>query len=435
MTSDRNTEIFIKDAREVHGSLYDYSKVNYTNSTTKVCIIDPEYGEFWQIYHNHVIKKQNHPKRGIQNNTKQRSSNTEAFIKKAQKIHNNFYDYRKVEYINSNTKVVIIDKELGSFTQKPSNHLSGQGHPGRTSEKVRAKTKLPFEEFVKRSKIVHGDIYNYDNTNYINNRTLVEIIDPVYGIFKVLPHLHYKGQGHPMRTSSHISRISLSWLLSLPNATDFIIPYQEPTIILNGKKRKVDAYDPITNTCYEFEGSYYHGWNGKAITNRKSYDKTLEKNQDIISAGYNLVVMWEHEWLKLVTREDWDRIPVNFDLTKIFVEKARQIHGNRFDYSKTIYTHNAVTVTIIDRESMREFQQSPNSHLSGHGYKPERNLDTFIEQSRKIYGTRYNYSKCQFVNNHTDVVLLDTLTNQEIKTKPRNHLRYYKKFGKKQNCL
>ena len=40
------TEIFIKKSREKHGDKYDYSKVDYVNGRTKVCIICPEHGEF-----------------------------------------------------------------------------------------------------------------------------------------------------------------------------------------------------------------------------------------------------------------------------------------------------------------------------------------------------------------------------------------------------
>lgn len=51
------TEEFIKRARAVHGDKYDYSKVEYVNSHTKVCIICPEHGEFWQTPSNHMRGK------------------------------------------------------------------------------------------------------------------------------------------------------------------------------------------------------------------------------------------------------------------------------------------------------------------------------------------------------------------------------------------
>lgn len=43
-----NTEIIISQFIEIHGSKYNYSKVKYINAKTKVCIICPEHGEFWQ---------------------------------------------------------------------------------------------------------------------------------------------------------------------------------------------------------------------------------------------------------------------------------------------------------------------------------------------------------------------------------------------------
>lgn len=48
------TEEFIKRARAIHGDKYDYSKVEYINIKTKVCIICPEHGEFWQVPAEHL---------------------------------------------------------------------------------------------------------------------------------------------------------------------------------------------------------------------------------------------------------------------------------------------------------------------------------------------------------------------------------------------
>ena len=52
--SKKNTEEFIKEAREKHGDKYDYSKVDYVNNSTKICIICPQHGEFWQRPNSHL---------------------------------------------------------------------------------------------------------------------------------------------------------------------------------------------------------------------------------------------------------------------------------------------------------------------------------------------------------------------------------------------
>lgn len=51
------TEEFIRRAKEIHGDRYDYSKVVYTNAITKVCIICPIHGEFWQTPNSHLSGK------------------------------------------------------------------------------------------------------------------------------------------------------------------------------------------------------------------------------------------------------------------------------------------------------------------------------------------------------------------------------------------
>ena len=43
MAKKLTTQEFIKKARKIHGDKYDYSKVEYIKSTSKVCIICPKH--------------------------------------------------------------------------------------------------------------------------------------------------------------------------------------------------------------------------------------------------------------------------------------------------------------------------------------------------------------------------------------------------------
>jgi hypothetical protein len=127
--SRKTTQLFIEDAKKVHGDKYDYSQVEYKNARTKVCIICPQHGEFWQTPVKHISSKQGCPKCGdILNGFRKRIGN-ENFIKHSKKIHNNKYDYSKVEYINIDTKVCIICPQHGEFWQTPYCHLNGHGCP------------------------------------------------------------------------------------------------------------------------------------------------------------------------------------------------------------------------------------------------------------------------------------------------------------------
>lgn len=81
MPGKLTTEEFIQKAREVHGDKYDYSKVEYKNSSTKVCIVCTEHGEFYQELHKH-LKGQ-----GCRKCTGCAKLTTEDFIKKSRERH------------------------------------------------------------------------------------------------------------------------------------------------------------------------------------------------------------------------------------------------------------------------------------------------------------------------------------------------------------
>ena len=114
---------FIQIAKVIHKNKYDYSKVNYINAKTKVCIICHEHGEFWQEPNNH-LQGQGCPKCGGSE-----KMNNISFTEKAKLVHGDKYDYSKVNYINSKTKICIICSEHGEFWQRPNDHLNGNGCP------------------------------------------------------------------------------------------------------------------------------------------------------------------------------------------------------------------------------------------------------------------------------------------------------------------
>lgn len=116
-------EEFIKKANEKHNGKYEYSKVEYVNAKTKVCIICPKHGEFWQTPNAHT-KGQGCPKC----NGKY-APTIEEWIVSARKVHGDKYDYSNVEYVNNATKVCIKCPKHGEFWQKPIHHLQGQGCP------------------------------------------------------------------------------------------------------------------------------------------------------------------------------------------------------------------------------------------------------------------------------------------------------------------
>lgn len=183
----KTTAEFINDVRKIHGNKYDYSKVNYINNHTKVCIICPEHGEFWQLPQDHLQKKAGCPKCAtIELHNKQRKS-TEDFIKEANQVHHYKYDYSKADYKGSHTNITIICPKHGEFQQLPTNHLKGCGCPKCNN----SKGELKVEHYLQNHNIEYISQYEIE---YLGNKTRKTRID--FYLPKLNMAIEYNGIQH-----------------------------------------------------------------------------------------------------------------------------------------------------------------------------------------------------------------------------------------------
>ena len=99
-------------------------------------------------------------------------------------------------------------------------------------------------------------------------------------------------------------------------------------------------------------------------------------------------------------------------LTKeIFIERAKQIHGNKYDYSEVEYIDANTKVKIIC-PIHGEFLQTPSRHTNmkqgcpkcSHQSYPNTS-EIFIEKARSIYGDKYTYDKVNYKNNKTPITI------------------------------
>ena len=197
---ETRTSEFTEKSITVHGNKYDYSKVEYVNSKTKVCIVchkideitGEKHNEFWQVPYSH-----------LNGSTCPKCSNhfmsQEIFIKRANVIHNNKYDYSKVEYKAVKTKVSIICPDHGEFEQTTDNHINKkQGCPHCGVIKRTKKQTSNTQEFVEKAIKKHGELYDYSNTKYINAISKVSIHCKIHGEFLQKANDHLNGCGCPL---------------------------------------------------------------------------------------------------------------------------------------------------------------------------------------------------------------------------------------------
>lgn len=260
---------FILQAKKVHGDKYDYGKVKYINSRTKVCITCPIHGDFFQSPPQH-LEGRGCPKCG---GTAKKS--TQQFIEQAKSKHNNKYSYDKTIYVNDRTKVIITCPIHGDFLQSPNQHIRGRGCPycGHNH-------KYSTEEFVELANKVHSFKYQYNNTQYVNSQSKVTITCPLHGDFEQVAYHHINGSGCPTCKST-LGENKITYFLKRKKI-DFVAQYKIPNeyLFCKNKRLYVDFYLPKHNTIIEFNGAQ-HYMPTKFFSDKREFWEQQERDNSV----------------------------------------------------------------------------------------------------------------------------------------------------------
>lgn len=301
------TEMFIERAKSVYGNKYNYDKTIYVDTKHKVIVsCNAGHKDFTIIPRNHI-----NGARGCKDCWKEEiKARFSKFVIDANKLHENKYDYSASNYINSTTEISIICPIHGPFLQLPSKHLLPHGCPDCGGSRP-----LNKEIFIERATAIHGDKYDYSKVVYINNNIDIIIICPTHGDFNQSPHSHMEGHNCNKCSNSGISNPETKWLDSLNILEDnrqFTIKYTYfdfDSQKVKNKSYSFDGYDPITNTIYEYHGSYFHGdpryfkpWDINKKTHSsfgELYNNTLIKRNFALALGYTIVENWDSERIEV----------------------------------------------------------------------------------------------------------------------------------------
>ena len=290
---------FIEKASKIHNNKYTYPirewwDKNYKGNKTKIPIICPQHGEFYQSVSNHLVGYGCLKCSKEQQNREQRLSYQE-FLEKANKVHNNKYQYPFDEnwwnkyYRNRvETKIPIVCPQHGEFQQSVNNHLSGQGCSICGIEKLIEINKLSYQDFIKKAKEIHGDKYIYPfneewwQKNYINNKQKVSIICPQHGEFQQDVYNHLQSHGCP-KCFNNFSR-----------GEEEIRKYIEllgfKTEKYRDSKFEIDIFVSELNLGFEYNGIRWHSDQFK----HPKYHQ--EKSLYFAEKGIKLIHIWEDWW-------------------------------------------------------------------------------------------------------------------------------------------
>lgn len=231
-----DTETFISRAVEVHSGKYDYSKVTYTGSQNKVCIICPTHGEFRQQPDDHMAGHGCQKCSGEMNGIKQYGSlrvSYDEFLRRANEIHHGKYTYIKSTFGHRDQPMTIICPEHGEFQQNRNNHIFLKHGCQECGYKKRRS---------QNEWLDHMEVFDREVIMMIDGRKI-------------------QADGYDPETNTIYEFNGDFW-------------HGNPDVY-----KDMDAINKVTKTTF-----------------CELYEKTLRKRDLILNAGYNLVEIWENDW-------------------------------------------------------------------------------------------------------------------------------------------
>lgn len=251
-----------------------------------------------------------------------KKSTLEEFIIKAIKVHGNKYSYAKVYYVNSSTKVdIICNKCKRSFKQTPNKHLMGQNG-------CCFNTNIPMttQVFINKVKLIHGNKYSYDNTEYVNSKTLVKIICNSCGKqYTQRPLEHLKGHNCCRCYTYHLTYTTDDFIASAIEVHGDVYDYS--CSVYNGTNTVINIRCKNCNIMF-YPTPSNHLFKKSGCPNCYLIKKTYTKDT--------------------------------------FVHIANTKHNNFFNYEKTNYINNKNKITITC-PIHGDFITSPRNHIK-HAY-------------------------------------------------------------------
>lgn len=246
-----------------------------------------------------------------------------AWVERAKAKHNNKYSYLKTEK-DDEGKIEIVCPAHGTFKQTPQKHMYGRGCPKCGHQGKEA------EEHLAEIRALHPN-YDFSQSVYVNSKTKMAVRCPEHGVFHTTPNALKLEQGCPKCGDTRggvVRRMSVEQAKALAAAA-------------HGDRYEYDwstfkkSTEPMRMICKE-HGEFWQ---------KMDFHRT---GVGCTACGY--------ERAKQVNRVPW----------KDWLVQARRVHGDKYQYDETTYTHSKADLRMICPEH-GEFWQRPNNHTNGAG--------------------------------------------------------------------
>lgn len=258
--------------------------------------------------------------------------------------------------------------------------LFRRGGIGRLLTPPKMTRRLTTETFIQRGFAVHGEKYDYSRVVYAGKDKKVKIVCTTHGEFSQTPHNHtYNAQGCPKCGDIARNDGRMATLESV-----------------------LSKFRLIHGDTFDYSGVVYIGTNEHVTIICRIHGEFRQTPHSHID-GHGCVQCSASRRGNARSRETAD-----------VVLQFTEVHGDRYDYSQTIYSPNK-KCTIVCREH-GEFLQMAGAHIAGQGCpvcgrssaheNTKLQNEEVIERFQKIHGDRYSYPDFEYGGQHTDVTIL-----------------------------
>ena len=328
---------------------------------------------------------------------------TESLIARLIEIYGEgTYSYSDLVYKDNITNVAVhCNKHNVTFYTTPHALKKGHGCKECSPEKRSiARTTTDLAQFMASAERVHGDKYDYSDTIYKNVNTKVLIRCRKHGPFLQLPTNHI-GNGNGCKQCNNEM---LSANKTLTN----------DQFLERAKAKHGDLYD--------YTLAFYIKHNVKVKILCKQCGNVFKQSPHAHMDGRGCATCCNKKRADAIS-----------NTTEYFVNKAKEVHGDRYDYSDVDYTRSFTPVTILCTIH-GPFTQTPSVHLSGSGCRQcandsiglsnSDNNESYIAKAVKIYGDRFDYSKLDYKGTFDSITVICKEHNVTFTQLPNAHLNH-----------
>ena len=261
------------------------------------------------------------------------------FIESAKKVHGDKYDYSKVLPVGGKTPVEIVCRLHGSFFQRKDVHLKGGGCKLCLYDSMRGPA-VSTEDYINKVITRHGKKFDYSLVEYKGSQELITIICHTHGEFVQTAAQHYQSGKCP-NCSIDGFRMTQEEFLTKANAVHGNFYDYSLVSLTKGFYERVEIICPVHGSFKQKAGDHSSGRGCKKC----GVQRGLESRYSDFT-------------------------------TEKFIERAKEMHGDRYNYSLSKYVNTETKLKIIC-EDHGVFEQRPLCHVRGKGCVKCRNESTY----------------------------------------------------------